>query len=788
MDAVNQYKVYFGGSYQEQWSDDYCMTVAYSDRKLVNALYYKGTWVPVSGDRQLMDELNQAQPEDLIQLYFQAASGSYAAVHQCFLLELELDRLDECLRDGDNPLVAPELMRILMDDCGLTMEKAYDIVAACCHDLRSENIDVEQMLTYQPRTAHVIGLLRRCAETMLAVECNSLSLRCRSPFGAVRTGEELTLGFDVLGGHVDEATLELWGDNFEQECPLMSTGKHWGLTLLSPECPQALWYAFKIKSDEKELYIVPNHDGYKGKVSEKKDEGFRLTVYASTFDTPEWFRKCIIYQIFPDRFACSCNGTAEKGIEYHKSLGQTPELHKSIFEEVRWQPRDFEENYSPDDFYGGNFKGIEQKLEYLKLLGISVIYLNPIVEARSNHRYDTSDYHRPDPILGTMEDFESLCKSAEKMGIRLILDGVYSHTGADSRYFNKYGNYPSKGACQGQDSRFYPWYDFQEYPDKYRCWWGFADLPEVDECNPEWQKDIINGENSVVKLWLRHGASGWRLDVADELPDAVLELIRSSAKAEKPDAPIVGEVWEDAVIKESYGARRRYALGTALDSVMNYPFRSAVLNFIHGKSDAYQLRDFLISQQINYPQPMYYSLMNLLGSHDVERLRTALATDINLRDLSREDQLNVEFSQENLDKAIAFERICAALQFSIPGVPSIYYGDEQGMCGVNDPFNRRPFIEGDSALHDFYASLCKTRNSAAALSTGHAKFMAAGKDVLLVLRYIVDGKDALGKPADNSVYLSIINRSDKPQHYLVTELDNYSGTIGPISAEIIKIR
>ena len=413
------------------------------------------------------------------------------------------------------------------------------------------------------------------------------------------------------------------------------------------------------------------------------------------------------------------------------------------------------------------------------------------MEARSNHRYDTSDYHRPDPILGTMEDFEHLCARAEELGIRLILDGVYSHTGADSRYFNRYGSYPGEGACQSKDSPYYAWYDFQKYPDQYRCWWGFQDLPEVDEENPTWQQDIVTGEDSVVKLWLRHGAAGWRLDVADELPDDVLALIRDAAKSVKPDAPIIGEVWEDAVIKESYGSRRRYALGSSLDSVMNYPFRGSVLAFMHGQIDAYALREFFIAQQMNYPKPMYYALMNLLGSHAVERLRSALATDVWLRSLSREDQLKVEFTQEALDKALVLERLCAVLQFAIPGVPCIYYGDEQGMCGVNDPFNRQPFMEGDRSLHDYYASLAAQRHAADALSTGEAEFMAANKDLLLILRYISNGLDALGKPAENGAYLAVVTRGETPQHYTAdcraAGCGWVEGSIGPLSGEIIKL-
>ena len=260
----------------------------------------------------------------------------------------------------------------------------------------------------------------------------------------------------------------------------------------------------------------------------------------------------------------------------------------------------------------------------------------------------------------------------------------------------------------------------------------------------------------------------------------------------KPDAPIIGEVWEDAVIKESYGSRRNYALGYSLDSVMNYPLRSAVLSFMHGWSDAYGLRDFLVSQQMNYPKPLYYSLMNLLGSHDVDRLRTALAADRNLRELSREDQLRYEFSDESLSRALRQERLCATIQFAIPGVPSIYYGDEQGMCGVCDPFNRLPFKEGEQELHDWYAHLANMRNSADALSTGHAQFMAATRDVLLILRWTSDGRDAFGDAAENGAYLAVINRGAAEVHYRAdcsaAGCGIVEGTAEPVSAGIIRIK
>ena len=794
MDAVNEncFKVYFGGKYQEDWSEDYTLSIHYENRREVLARREGDRWVPAGGDKQICALLVSPFCPQLMQDYFQAAASVYAAIHDCLSRGLRLERLHECFRAHNMPLAAPELLRLLMDDCGMRLEEAYQITAACCDDLACTGVLPQYVKAYQPRTAHVVSILRRTAERTPALLHDSRKSEYRSRYGAVRVGRELRLAFCCRGGQISRAELVLWGDDFEHSWSMEQDGDMYYVNIPTPEKPKALWYAFYAETESSAHWLCPDETGYLGRLCPRREGGFRLTVYAPDFETPAWFRRSVMYQIFPDRFAFSDDDTAARGIAYHEALGQIPELHKSLDEPVRHLPRSYETFYTPDDFYGGTFKGIEGKLPYLKKLGVSCLYLNPIVEARSNHRYDTSDYSRPDPILGTTEDFEQLCEAAKKQGIRLILDGVYSHTGCDSIYFDRYGNYGGNGACSGPESPYYSWYDFQRFPDEYRCWWGFADLPEVNEHDPRWQRYIITGEDSVMKLWLKRGASGWRLDVADELPDDVLTLMRKHVKKADPDAAIIGEVWEDAVIKESYGSRRQYALGTALDSAMNYPLRTAVMEFAHNDCSAYNLRDFLIGQQMDYPWPFYYSLMNLLGSHDVPRLKTVLACPYNLRSMSREDQLAVRFEREALERAEKLEKMCAALQFAIPGVPSIYYGDEQGMEGVGDPFNRGPFKEGNKDLHDCYARLAALRNSAPALSTGRAQFFAENSDVLLVLRYITDGKDIFEEESENGVYLCVVNRSETERSYSVdcsaAGLGVVTGVAAPVSGEIIRLK
>ena len=784
-------RVWFGGSYVEHWSEDYRLLISYRDRQMVEAVFDGERWHPAGGDAVMCEKLLQTEPASFLFRYFQAAAEAYFAAQRCLARGLPLTRLYECFPAGCDALTAAELFRLLMDDCGMTQEAALPLVLRCCPDYAFRDEEHAQLLPLQPRTAHVAQLLRDNPDRIPAAVHDARREEYRAPFGAVRCGEEITLRLRLLGGTVEDAALILWGDTMRQELPLRREGDWLSCRFPAPAEPAALWYVFLLRTDKGERWLCPEETGYSGGLRADPGDGFRLTVFCADFDTPAWFRRSVMYQIFPDRFAFSDDDTARRGIDYHRALGQTPELHHSTREAVRWQPRPFERDYSPDDFYGGTLKGIEQKLPYLKALGVNCLYLNPIVEARSNHRYDSSDYRRVDPILGTNEDFEQLCRAAEGSGIRIMLDGVFSHTGADSVYFNRFGSYPSRGACQGKDSPYYNWYEFRRFPDDYRCWWGFKDLPEVDERNESWQNYVVTGPNSVVREWLRRGAAGWRLDVADELPDEVLALIRRAAKEEKPDAPILGEVWEDAVLKESYGSRRRYALGESLDSVMNYPFRSAMLDFVHGRSSAYGLRDFLIGQQMNYPKPLYYSLMNLLGSHDVDRIRTAMAAPTTLRALSRVEQLNYPFREEDLAMAVDREKLCAALQFALPGVPSIYYGDEQGMWGTGDPFNRAPFCEDDAALHDFYAALCARRNNNPCLQTGEAVFAACSANVLTVLRYVNQQADVFGSFAPNGAWLLVLNRSQSEQPWAADAsaagCGLLQGCIGPCRAEWHKL-
>ena len=439
---------------------------------------------------------------------------------------------------------------------------------------------------------------------------------------------------------------------------------------------------------------------------------WQLSCVPADFTTPDWAKGAVIYQVFPDRFCKSgdCD-LAEK---------QTPYvLHEKWDEDVFWQPNEKGEVLN-NDFYGGNFRGIAEKMDYIASLGTTILYLNPISKSFSSHRYDTGDYKTPDPMLGTEEDFRALCDAAHTRGIRVVLDGVYSHTGSDSLYFNKKGSFGEGGAYNSPHSPYYSWYQFHHYPDKYNSWWGFDTLPTVNKLDPAFMEYIITGQDSVVAHWLRLGADGFRLDVADELPDAFIAMLKKRIRTIKPDALLMGEVWEDASNKSAYGTRRKYFVDGELDSVMNYPFRKGILQFLRtGNSKI--LKDTVMTVLENYPQQVWQCNMNLLGSHDTPRILTALVDEF---DGSREQLAARRLTGGQLALAKKRLELAAVLQFCLPGSPSIYYGDEAGLEGGKDPFNRRTFPWGaeDTALQSHFRHLGNLRKQSAALRLGKTEF------------------------------------------------------------------
>ena len=411
-------------------------------------------------------------------------------------------------------------------------------------------------------------------------------------------------------------------------------------------------------------------------------------------------------------------------------------------------PTEQEDGYLTRDYFGGDFEGIRRKLPYLAGLGVTVIYLNPIFEAHSNHRYNTANYLKADPLLGTNEEFARLCDEAGRRGISIILDGVFSHTGSDSIYFNRECRYPVCGAYNSPDSPYRRWYDFSpSYPCGYRAWWGFDTLPEVNE-HDESYREFICGKGGVIDTWLSLGAGGFRLDVADELPDDFIEAIRTAVKRHGQDKFLLGEVWEDATTKVSYGARRTYLLGKGLDTVMNYPFRSAILAFLRG-GDARVCADAILRICENYPAPALHTLMNFVSTHDTERAITALAGE-SCEGKDRYWQSGRRLSAEQYEHGRRLVCLAYAMLFTLPGIPSIYYGDEIGMQGYKDPFNRA-YFEWDSTETRIIATL---RNLAALRQ--RCKVFASGR---LAISYAQDGVLCFERLARQNKAAVCINRT-----------------------------
>ena len=544
---------------------------------------------------------------------------------------------------------------------------------------------------------------------MIHVYFNPLNVDCKSKIGAVKVGEVIQFNIflqknepkindlRVLNASDCEKPKQkayiLLNKDGEDATPyeMEITDYGWTISLAINEIG-LYYYVFSI---ENEGYVSCGYleNGYLA----TQPHGFLLTVFSKGYKTPEWFKGGVMYQIFPDRFCKSGTMPDIMGRIRREDWGGEPSFRPNMYGKVL-----------NNDFFGGNFKGIQSKLPYLQQLGVTVIYLNPIFEAASNHRYDTSNYLKIDPILGTEEDFKELIDEAKKHGIRLILDGVFNHTGDDSVYFNKYGHYPNVGAYQSKDSPYYSWYSFQEFPEKYSSWWGIDVLPEVNENSEDYQ-NFIFGEGGVLKKWLSFGIGGYRLDVADELPDFFLKKLRKSVKESNANAMIIGEVWEDASNKIAYSKRREYLQGYELDSVMNYPLKEGIIRYIQ-TGDAMQLLHTVRVLINHYPKQTVDVLMNILGTHDTSRILTVLG-GIYCANKEEMSQKTAYLSVENRQKAIEKLKMAAVLQFTMPGVPCIYYGDENGQEGHIDPFCRRCFDweHLNEDLIGFYAKLGEIR-------------------------------------------------------------------------------
>ncbi len=571
---------------------------------------------------------------------------------------------------------------------------------------------------------------------------------CKTPFGAVVCGQEVTLTCRPLAseGFTHCALVlhrEFAGQSQEIELsPAGSLGDRvcFSTVFPAPEEPELIWYYFRFWRDDNSGCDL-DRTGYR---SDGQSLAWQLTVYRRS-SVPSWYGDGVVYQIFPDRFR-------RLRVPDAKGLVGNRWVHENWDEAPVWRP-DPDGEVRNRDFFGGSLEGITDKLDELAALGVTALYMCPIFESASNHRYNTADYTKIDPMLGSEEDFKALCAQAEKRGIRVILDGVFNHTGSQSIYFNADGFYPSVGAAQSQDSPYSDWFSFHPWPYDYDAWWGIRTLPAVREDTASYVDYIIDGENSIIRRWLRAGASGWRLDVADELPDWFIEKARQAVQETRPDGLLIGEVWEDASNKIAYSRRRKYLLGSELHGVMNYPFRTALLTYLKG-GDGAGFRESMEAIRENYPPEAFYANMNFLGTHDTARILTVLGADE--PPASKEDRATFHLSPVQRERGIALLRLAALVLFTFPGVPTVFYGDEAGMEGWEDPFNRGTYPWGheDTTIRELFATLGGLRKQRVSLRWGGLRWLEAQD------RLVAFARETAGERS-----VTILNAGDSPQAF-----------------------
>lgn len=639
----------------------------------------------------------------------------------------------------------------------------------------------------------------------------------RTPGGAVPSGTPVTVRFRTFHNDVTAVTLRIYDLNANAQVFLPMTpaatdidcyqadlaGKtcdFWAVTLPNG-APNNFWYRFVVTDGTDTDYYGDNTaalDGGLGAVTDDPvDQSYALMVYDPAFSSPSWASSAVIYQIFPDRFR---NGDLRNDPRNGDARYDDPVIR------MNWTdlPEGYCRNYAdgatncpwrfdttpPDwsptkegprgrDYYGGDLRGVTQRLAYLRSLGVTAIYFNPIFAARSNHRYDTADYYQIDPYLGTLDDWRQLEAQAQRLGIRIILDGVYNHMSSDSVQFDRYGRYTTVGACESASSQYRTWFTFRPPAGAepaacapstpggldtfYNSWFGFDSIPEINKSLTSVQDFFINGPDSVSRYWLRQGADGWRLDVMGDasFPNGYWESFRGVVRGQDPNAIIIGELWQ----KDS--TLLRYLRGDRADTTMNYRLRDAIIGYLvpgrgfdsKGFGDSgrqISAAEFAARVQAireDYPDAAYYSLMNLLGSHDTERILWTLTPGDETRAAREQDAANLAAGKARL-------QVASLIQFTMPGAPTVYYGDEVGVTGDDDPDDRRtyPWVDTggqpDDALMYHYATLARLRQLFPALNTGDLRMLLAGENVDLL---------AYGRRSGDQAVVVTLNRGTSEQ-------------------------
>jgi len=508
------------------------------------------------------------------------------------------------------------------------------------------------------------------------------------------------------------------------------------------------WYHFEVKSNNNQIKLIRSES--LDIIESYADSDYLQSVIVNQSAIDPSFKKGIIYHIFVDRFNRSGEVKSRKGLNLIDDW-KTP---------VGYEFNEYGERINAN-CYGGNLQGVIDKLDYLKSLNVSTIYLSPVFEAHSSHKYDVADYSKIDSMFGTIDTFGELITKAKKMGIKIIIDGVFNHTGSDSVYFNKNGRYRTVGAYQNVNSKYYSWYDFYNFPNEYSCWWGVKTLPQTREDSGFF--DYIAGKRGIIQKYMSMGLGGLRLDVVDELSNNFLKAICKSARDINPKALIVGEVWEDASSKISYEERKEYFLGGNLDSVTNYPMKNAILDFIKYRNLQGLVNTInLIKDQ--YPKSVQDNLMNILDTHDTMRALTFLGIDENeYIDYSYDYKLN----SEEKARGIKLLKLATIMQYTVMGIPTVFYGDEAGIEGLRDPFCRKPFPWGeeDLTLTEWYKTLGNLRNN---------KVLVDGD---LNIKYADNGVIVYERSKKDNKIIVIVNRGHEEFEYILdkTMCDYFTG-------------
>ena len=654
------------------------------------------------------------------------------------------------------------------------------------------------------------------------ISYDSRDLACKSVYGAVATGESvkftITTGTDVTEANLVMKGVDTRNIDMKKDGEAVNGKQQWSVTTKFDTIGENHYYFALLSGTYMTIYADDDGNYGKGMVTDLTNvKPYDLVVYKDGFETPDWMKNAVIYQIFPDRFY---NGDTSNDFAQTSSRGEVDYEYISDWNTLPENPEQETEekmdaykatgayvgdgNWS-NEIYGGDLKGITERIDYLKALGVNVIYLNPVFASISSHRYDTSDYNKIDPILGDLGDFEELTRVAEENGMHVVLDGVFNHVSDDSKYFDRYYKYLEAGTDKVgaypywayvydtmaeqnvsedtakdiakkyfadnygiTDFSYTEWFNVTQETDNiglragktvygYEGGWGYDSMPVIKATNGSeyqtgnWAEEIIGNDDgtSVGQYWISEGSDGWRLDVANEVSDETWQNFRNSVKAlNNGDAVIIGEIWTDAT---------DYLLGDMYDSVMNYVFRNAVLGYAKGGS-ASDATAALERIRERYPEEAFYAMMNLVGSHDTTRL------------LSYLDGIDDDRNQKEIDKAFptyentsdtAKQRqyLVAFLQFTYAGAPTIYYGDEIGMTGADDPDDRRAFTwgKGSKELVTWYAKLADIRSQYSALRTGSVEPIDVNDDA--IMGYVrSDDNDiitVLGNNADSAKEITV---------------------------------